>query len=51
MYRSAGVIYALIFTAPFVPLIDKFMKAKAYQWPTYFPSLKGVSHDQKNETS
>ena len=47
MYHSAGVIYALVFTAPFVPLIDKYFIAKAYQWPTRIQPQKGVSHDQK----
>ena len=34
MHHSAGVIYALVFTAPLVPLIDTYFKASAYQWPT-----------------
>lgn len=51
MYHSAGVIYALVFTAPLAPLFDKFFKARAYQWPIYTQPLKGVSHDQNIETS
>ena len=44
-YLSAGVIYALILTAPLVPLFDKLFPAKAYQWPT-FHKPEGVSHDE-----
>lgn len=47
-YQSAGVIYALILTAPFVPLFDRVFPAGRYQWPTQFPLLlsqkKGPSH-------
>ena len=48
-YQSAGVIYALILTAPFVPIFDKLFPAKAYQWPTFSKSIscpKGVPHDE-----
>lgn len=49
-YNSAGIILALILTAPLVPLIDKFIPAGRYQWPTlpiHEPSLKpnGASHE------
>jgi len=37
-YNAAGIILALIFTAPLVPLIDKVFKAERYAWP------KHISH-------
>ena len=45
-YNSAGIILALILTAPFVPLFDKFFPAGRYHWPRFQPNTKGVSHDQ-----
>jgi len=48
-YNSAGIILALIITAPLVPLIDKLFPAGRYQWPAFqFPqpvSKNGVSHE------
>jgi len=47
-HNSAGIILALIITAPFVPLIDKVFKGGLYHWPrpgAFSPSLKGVSHE------
>ena len=47
-YNSAGVILALILTAPFVPLIDYLFKGQKYNWPKFFPSThpkNGVSHE------
>ena len=45
-YNAAGIILALIITAPFVPLFDKFFPAGRYHWPRFQPNTKGVSHDQ-----
>ena len=49
-YQSAGVIYALVLTAPLVPLFDKIFPAQAYQWPSFPKSISnpkgGVSHDE-----
>ena len=48
-YQSAGVIYALILTAPLVPLFDNLFPAKAYQWPSLLQPVshsKGVSHEK-----
>ncbi|NNE57046.1 MAG: hypothetical protein HKN36_02965 [Hellea sp.] len=45
-YNSAGIILALILTAPTVPLFDFVFKGQKYHWPTLsFPKPKGVSHD------
>lgn len=33
-YNAAGIILALIITAPFVPLFDKAFPGKKYHWPT-----------------
>jgi len=49
-YNSAGIIFALILTAPIVPLFDKYIPAGRYHWPIRpipQPSLKpnGVSHE------
>ena len=44
-YNAAGIILALILTAPLVPLIDKFFPAGRYQWPQFNPLKTGVSHD------
>ncbi len=50
-YLSAGVIYALIITAPFVPLLDIIFQAEKYQWPSHSqPEPKGVSHDDPVQT-
>ncbi len=52
-YHSAGVIYALILTAPLVPFIDRIFKAELYEWPTRLkptfkptPTQTGDYHDQ-----
>jgi len=34
-YNSAGIILALIITAPFVPIIDRFFPSGRYQWPSF----------------
>ena len=46
-YNSAGVILALVLTAPFVPVIDHFFKGQRYEWPSFFTTQtpKGVSHE------
>ena len=44
-YNAAGIILALILTAPLVPLIDKIFQAGRYQWPKFTLSPKGVSHE------
>ena len=44
-YNAAGIILALILTAPIVPLIDRFIPAGRYHWPTFTISPKGVSHE------
>ncbi|MEE9271736.1 MAG: RnfABCDGE type electron transport complex subunit D [Robiginitomaculum sp.] len=51
-YNSAGIIYALIFTAPLVPVFDHLFLAKAYQWPKFIQNQnpKGVSHDKTIQT-
>jgi len=45
-YNSAGIIMALILTAPTVPLFDKYIKGQLYQWPSIkLPQPKGNTHD------
>ncbi len=44
-YNSAGIILALILTAPIVPLFDRMFPSGRYQWPEFFASLKGVSDE------
>ena len=44
-YNAAGIILALILTAPIVPLIDRFIPAGRYNWPKFTLSSKGVSHE------
>ncbi len=44
-YNAAGIILALIITAPFVPLFDKLFPAGRYHWPEFNFSKTGVSHD------
>jgi len=44
-YNAAGIILALILTAPVVPFIDKFIPAGRYQWPTFTLSQRGPSHE------
>ncbi len=45
-YNSAGIIMALILTAPIVPLFDKFIQGQRYSWPKFsLPKSKGVSHE------
>ena len=44
-YNAAGIILALILTAPLVPLIDKLCPAGRYHWPQFNPQKTGVSHD------
>ena len=52
LYKSAGVIIALVLTAPLVPFFDYFFPASRYYWPNQTPKRvtpdtqpKGVSHD------
>ncbi|WP_409434131.1 RnfABCDGE type electron transport complex subunit D [Litorimonas sp. RW-G-Af-16] len=45
LYNSAGIILALILTAPLMPLFDRFFPAGRYHWPQFFPTPTGVSHD------
>ena len=33
LHNSAGIILALVFTAPLVPLIDRFFRGPRYSWP------------------
>ena len=45
-YNAAGIILALILTAPLVPLFDRFLPGPRYAWPDFkFPD-KGVSYDK-----
>ena len=44
-YNAAGIILALILTAPIVPFIDRFIPAGRYHWPKFSLSPKGVSHE------
>jgi len=44
-YNAAGIILALILTAPVVPFIDKFIPAGRYQWPTFTLSQRGPSNE------
>ena len=45
-YNAAGIILALILTAPLVPLFDRFLPGPRYAWPVFkFPD-KGVSYDK-----
>ena len=44
-YNAAGIILALILTAPIVPLIDRLIPAGLYHWPKFTLSPKGVSHE------
>ncbi len=44
-YNAAGIILALILTAPLVPLIDRLFPAGRYHWPVSPTPLTGVSHE------
>ena len=45
-YNAAGIILALILTAPIVPLIDRLFPSGRYHWPKFSISPpKGVSHE------
>jgi len=44
-YNAAGIILALILTAPIVPLIDRLIPGGRYHWPKFKYSQKGVSHE------
>ena len=35
LHNSAGIILALVFTAPLVPLIDRHFRGPRYSWPTH----------------
>lgn len=45
-YNAAGIILALILTAPLVPLFDKYLPGPRYAWPRFQIPNKGVSHDK-----
>ena len=44
-YNAAGIILALILTAPIVPLFDRLFPSGRYYWPKFTLSPKGVSHE------
>lgn len=48
-FKSAGVIFALVLTAPLVPLFDYLFPASRYYWPNQIPrpvtQCKGVPHE------
>ncbi len=44
-YNAAGIILALILTAPLVPFIDKIFPAGRYQWPSLQIPQTGDSHE------
>lgn len=44
-FNAAGIILALILCAPTVPLIDRFLPAGRYHWPTQFTTRTGASHE------
>ena len=44
-YNAAGIILALILTAPLVPLIDKIFPAGRYHWPSLQIPQTGDSHE------
>ena len=49
-YNAAGIIYALVLTAPLVPLIDRVFRHVQYQWPQFIsPFFKG-EHNAKTLT-
>lgn len=47
-YNAAGIILALIITAPLVPLIDKVFKADRYVWPTLSSVTPRISTKKSN---
>jgi len=49
-YNSAGIILALILTAPTVPLFDRIFRDELYQWPTLFPNLQSSRKGDVHET-
>lgn len=46
MYNSAGIILALILTAPIVPFIDHVFKGQKYVWPVFTSPSIGDRHDE-----
>lgn len=42
-YKSAGVIFALVLTAPLVPFIDYYIRDNRYFWPSQVPQTKAAS--------
>ena len=44
-YNAAGIIRALILTAPIVPLFARLFPAGRYHWPKFHISQTGVSHE------
>ena len=45
-YNAAGIILALILTAPLVPLFDKYLPGPRYAWPVFKFPAKGESYDK-----
>ncbi len=46
LYNAAGIILALILTAPIVPLIDRVFRGQHYVWPTYQDTPHQTLHQQ-----
>ncbi|CAM3792579.1 RnfABCDGE type electron transport complex subunit D [Litorimonas haliclonae] len=49
LYNAAGIILALILTAPLVPLIDKIFKAERYSWPKLIRVMSSKEPGKPND--
>lgn len=49
-YNSAGIILALILTAPTVPMFDRIFRDNLYQWPTRTPKFQSSQNGDYHET-
>lgn len=48
-YNAAGIILALILTAPLVPVIDKIFKGQHYVWPMFiYPNFRRDECDNRS---
>ena len=48
-YNAAGIILALILTAPLVPLIDKIFEAERYSWPKLIRVMSSKEPGKPND--
>ena len=51
LYRQNGLLYALAFASPLVPLLDRWLPGERYQWPGMNTRSNQPCHPERSEGS